>query len=148
MLTPLDIHNKEFGHSFRGYNETEVDEFLDDIVKHYENLYRENAELKDSLERIESKLEQYQKMETTLHNTLVVAQETAEEVKLNARKEADLMVKEAELRGQKAIEDANAEVQKLHEQFEEMQKQMKLYHTRLRTLIEGQLELINSQMGE
>ena len=47
MLTPLDIHNKEFGHSFRGYNEGEVDEFLDEIVKHYENLYRENAELKE-----------------------------------------------------------------------------------------------------
>ena len=142
MLTPLDIHNKEFGHSFRGYNEGEVDEFLDEIVKHYENLYRENAELKDSLERIESKLE------TTLHNTLIVAQETAEEVKLNARKEADLMLKEAELRGQKAIEEASKDVQKLREEFEQLQKEMNLYRTRLRTLIEGQLTLVNSQMGE
>ena len=148
MLTPLDIHNKEFGHSFRGYNEGEVDEFLDEIVKHYENLYRENAELKDSLERIESKLEQYQKMETTLHNTLIVAQETAEEVKLNARKEADLMLKEAELRGQKAIEEASKDVQRLREEFEQLQKEMNLYRTRLRTLIEGQLTLVNSQMSE
>lgn len=148
MLTPLDIHNKEFGHSFRGYNEGEVDEFLDEIVKSYEGLYRENAELKDSVERIESKLEQYQKMEATLHNTLIVAQETAEEVKLNARKEADLLIKEAELRGQKAIEDANKEVAKIREEFDKIQKEMNLYRTRLRTLITSQLELIDSQMSE
>lgn len=148
MLTPLDIHNKEFGHSFRGYNEGEVDEFLDDIVKNYEALYRENAELKDSVERIESKLEQYKKMEETLHNTLIVAQETAEEVKLNARKEADLLIKEAELRGQKAIEEANKEVQKIREDFEKIQKEMNLYRTRLRTIITSQLELIDSQMVE
>lgn len=148
MLTPLDIHNKEFGHSFRGYNEGEVDEFLDDIVKNYEALYRENAELKDSVERIESKLEQYKKMEETLHNTLIVAQETAEEVKLNARKEADLLIKEAELRGQRAIEEANKEVQRIREEFEKIQKEMNLYRTRLRTIITSQLELIDSQMGE
>ena len=148
MLTPLDIHNKEFGHSFRGYNEGEVDEFLDEIVKSYESLYRENAELRESVERVESKLEQYKKMEETLHNTLIVAQETAEEVKLNARKEADLVMKEAELRGQKAIEDANKEVQKIREEFEKIQKEMNLYRTRLRTIITSQLELIDSQMGE
>ena len=63
-------------------------------------------------------------MEATLHNTLIVAQETAEEVKLNARKEADLMLKEAELRGQKAIEEASKDVQKLREEFEQLQKEM------------------------
>ena len=74
--------------------------------------------------------------------------QTAEEVKLNARKEADLMLKEAELRGQKAIEEASKDVQRLREEFEQLQKEMNLYRTRLRTLIEGQLTLVNSQMGE
>jgi len=52
MLTPLDIHNKEFKRSFRGYNEEDVDEFLDRVIKDYELLYRENIELKENMDRI------------------------------------------------------------------------------------------------
>ena len=97
MLTPLDIHNKEFRRSFRGYDEREVDEFLDRVIKDYEQLYRDNIELKENMERLSSKLEHYQHMEGTLHNTLLVAQETAEEVKLNAKKEMELMLKETQI---------------------------------------------------
>ena len=100
MLTALDIHNKEFKRSFRGYSEDEVDEFLDQVVKDYEKLYRDNIELKETLDRVNSKLEHFQHMENTLHNTLVIAQETAEEVKLNAKKESELQLKEAEIRAQ------------------------------------------------
>ncbi|MDF2569775.1 MAG: divIVA, partial [Sporomusa sp.] len=57
MLTPLDIHSKEFKRSFRGYNEEEVDEFLDKVIKDYETLYRENIDLKETIERLNSKLE-------------------------------------------------------------------------------------------
>ena len=68
MLTPLDIHNKEFKRSFRGYNEEDVDEFLDRVIKDYELLYRENIELKENMDRLNSKLEHFQHMENTLHN--------------------------------------------------------------------------------
>ncbi|EAX47065.1 DivIVA family protein [Thermosinus carboxydivorans Nor1] len=144
MLTPLDIHNKEFKRSFRGYNEEEVDEFLDRVIKDYEKLYRENIELKETLERVNSKLEHYQHMENTLHNTLVIAQETAEEVKLNAKKETELMKKEAEIRAQKLVEEAMAKVRRLNSEYEELKKQIQVYRTRMNSLLQAQMELLKS----
>ncbi len=142
MLTPLDIHNKEFKRGFRGYSEEDVDAFLDEVVKDYEKLYRENIELKETLDRVNSKLEHYQHMENTLHSTLVIAQETAEEVKLNARKESELQIKEAEIRGQKLVDEAMAKVRRLHGEYEELQKQYQIYRTRMRTLLQAQLEML------
>lgn len=143
MLTPLDIHNKEFKKSFRGYNEEEVDEFLDRIVADYEKIYRENIELKEALERVNSKLEHYQQMENTLHNTLMIAQETAEEVKLNAKKEIELMRKEAEVRAQKMIDEAMQKVQRSTAEYEELVKQARVFRARLRNLLQAQLALLD-----
>ena len=144
MLTLLDIHNKEFKRSFRGYSEADVDEFLDEIVKDYEQLYRDNIEQKEAMDRLNSKLEHYQHMENTLHNTLIIAQETAEEVKLNARKESDLMMKEAEIKSQKIIDEAMVKVRRGAAEYEELQKQAQIYRTRMQTLIQAQLELLKT----
>ncbi len=144
MLTPLDIHNKEFKRSFRGYNEEEVDEFLDRVIKDYEQLYRENIDLKENLDRLNSKLEHYQHMENTLHNTLVIAQETAEEVKLNAKKETELILKESEIRAQKMVEEAMGKVRRMTSEYEEMQKQAQIYRTRMQTFLQAQLEMLKS----
>lgn len=144
MLTPLEIHNKEFKRSFRGYNEEEVDEFLDRVIKDYEQLYRENIDLKESLDRLNSKLEHYQHMENTLHNTLVIAQETAEEVKLNAKKETELMLKESEIRAQKMVEEAMGKVRRMTAEYEEIQKQAQIYRTRMQTFLQAQLEMLKT----
>lgn len=144
MLTPLDIHNQEFKRSFRGYNEEEVDEFLDRVIKDYEQLYRENIEIKESLDRLNSKLEHFQNMENTLHNTLVIAQETAEEVKLNAKKETELLIKETEIKAQKMIEEAMSKVRKMNGEYEELQKQAQIFRTRIRTLLQAQLEMVKN----
>lgn len=148
MLTPLDIHNKEFRRSFRGYDEREVDEFLDRIIKDYEQLYRDNVEIKENMERLSSKLEHYQHMEGTLHNTLLIAQETAEEVKLNAKKETELMLKESQVLTQKMSDEAAHRVRKLETEYEELQKQIHVYRTRMRTLVQAQLELLQDAEDE
>ncbi|MBP2630883.1 MAG: DivIVA protein [Firmicutes bacterium] len=148
MLTPLDIHNKEFKRSFRGYNEDEIDEFLDKVVKDYEQLYRDNLELKENIDRLKSKVEHFQHLENTLHNTLVVAQETAEEVKLNAKKEADLIVKEAKINGQKLIDEATGKVRQRIAEYEELEQQSQVYRTKMRTLILTQLELLKTSDEE
>ncbi len=142
MLTPLDIHNKEFKRSFRGYNEDEIDEFLDRVVKDYEQLYRENVDLKDSIDKLKTKVEHFQHLENTLHNTLVVAQETAEEVKLNAKKEAELIIKEAKATGQRLLDEANLKVKEKMTEYEEINQRSQLYRTRMRTLVLTQLELL------
>ncbi|MBP2626419.1 MAG: DivIVA protein [Firmicutes bacterium] len=142
MLTPLDIHNKEFKKSFRGYNEEEVDEFLDKVIKDYEQLYRENIEIKENLDRLNSKLEHFQHMENTLHNTLIIAQETAEEVKFNAKKATELMIKEAEVQAQKLIEEASNKVRRMSNEYEGLQKQDQIYRMRVRNLVQAQLEIL------
>jgi len=148
MLTPLDIHNKEFKRSFRGYSEEEVDEFLDRVIKDYEQLYRDNMELKETLERINSKLEHYQHMENTLHNTLVIAQETAEEVKLNAKKESELLMKEGEVRAQKLLDEATLKVRRALNEYEDLKKQANVYRTRMLTLVQAQMEMLKTSQED
>lgn len=144
MLTPLDIHNQEFKRSFRGYNEDEIDEFLDRVVKDYEQLYRENVELKETVDRLKTKVEHFQHIENTLHNTLVVAQETAEEVKLNAKKESELIISEAKTNGQRLIDEATGKVRQKIAEYEEVRQEIQVYRTKMRTLILTQLELLKS----
>ncbi|MBP2650025.1 MAG: divIVA [Firmicutes bacterium] len=148
MLTPLDIHNKEFKRSFRGFNEEDVDSFLDEVVKDYEKLYRDNFDLKEAIERVNGKLEHYQHMESTLHNTLVIAQETAEDVKLNAKKETELILKEAQIRAQKLIEEANDKLRRANAECDDLQKQAQVYRVRLRTLIQAQMEMLKTAEEE
>ena len=88
MLTPLDLNNKNFSKGFRGYDTEEVDEFFAKVAKDFERLYQDNVELKDAVERVSAKLEYYQQMESTMQNTLVIAQETADEVTKNSEQKA------------------------------------------------------------
>ena len=148
MLTPLDIHNKEFKRSFRGYSEEEVDEFLDRVIKDYEQLYRENIDLKENLDRLNSKLEHFQHMENTLHNTLIIAQETAEEVKLNAKKESELILKESQIQAQQLIAEAMAKVRRMTGEYEDMQKQYQISRTRMRSFIQAQMEMLKCSEEE
>ncbi len=129
MLTPIDIHNKEFTKGFRGYNETEVDEFLDQIVNDYEKLCRTNEELKERIARSERDVEQYKRLENSLQDTLLVAQRTAEEVTSAARKfaletresvakECQNMKLRSELEAQKCVETAELKAKKILEEAE------------------------------
>ena len=88
MLTPMDIQNHEFKKSFRGYNEDEVDEFLDRIVSDYEKLLRENEKLKEKSGANEKAITHYKGLEQNLQDTLIVAQKTAEDVINSAKKNA------------------------------------------------------------
>lgn len=145
MLTPLDIQNKEFKKAFRGYNEEEVDEFLEQVHKGYERLYRDNIDLKETAGQLKTQIQHFQNLENTLHNTLVVAQETAEDVKLNAKKEAELLRKEAEVQAQRLLDEASAQVQRLQGEYDELRNQWQLYRSRLRLLAQAQLELLQGE---
>ena len=148
MLTPLEIHNTEFKRTFRGYSEDEVDDFLQRLVKDYEKLYQDNIELRETIERLNNKLEHYQHIESTLHNTLVIAQETAEGVKLNAKKQTEMLTREAETRSQKMLEEANVKARRLTAEHEELQKHMQVYRGRMRSLIKSQLDLLDASQTE
>lgn len=143
-LTPLDIHNKEFTKAFRGYDEDEVNEFLDRIVKDYEVLIKENMNMKQKVQELTDKLEHYSKIEETLHNAIIVAQQTAQEVKETAAGEAELIRKEAERESRRSIEESQARARKLQRDIEDMVKQALVFRSRFRSLLEAQLEIVNS----
>lgn len=95
-LTPIDIHNKEFSSRFRGYDIDEVNEFLDQIIKEFELLIRENRRYEELVNDMQARIDYFSSMEDTLNKSIIVAQEAAEEVKNNAQKEASLILKQAE----------------------------------------------------
>ena len=142
MLTPLDFHNKKFKSQFRGYDPVEVDVFVAEAAKTLERLLQENMDLKENVERFSSKLEHYQHMEATLHSTLVIAQETAEEVKLNAKRECELMMKEMEVRGQRMLDEAASKVRRMNVEYEELRKHAQVFRIRQKTLLSAQLEML------
>ena len=95
MITGMEIRNQQFRKKIRGYDEDEVKNFLARIAVDYENMYSENARLKENIQQVQYELDKYRKMEETMNNSLILAQQTAEEFKTNARHEADLYLKEA-----------------------------------------------------
>ncbi|MFB4167575.1 DivIVA domain-containing protein [Virgibacillus sp. JSM 102003] len=147
-LTPLDIHNKEFTRSFRGYDEDEVNEFLDQVIKDYEMAIREKKELTEKVEQLNEKLGHFTNIETTLNKSILVAQETAEEVKGNATKESKLIIKEAEKNADRIINEALNKSRRISMDVEELKKQAKVFRTRLKMLVEAQLEMIGTDDWE
>lgn len=143
-LTPLDIHNKEFNRGFRGYDEDEVNEFLDQIIKDYEIILREKKELADKVVDLDERLAHFVNIESTLSKSILIAQETAEEVKRNAQKEAQLIIKEAEKNADRIINDSLSKSRKIALEIEELKKQAYVYKIRFKMLIEAQMDILGN----
>ncbi len=144
VLSPIDIHNKEFTRGFRGYQEDEVNDFLDQIMKEFEMTIRKNKTLEKEISDLNERVQHYQTMEVTLNKSIVVAQETGEEVKANARKEAELIIKEAEKNADRIVNESLAKSRKIQLEIEELERQAKIFRTRLKMLIEAQLDMVKN----
>lgn len=143
-LTPLDIHNKEFSTGFRGYNIDEVNEFLDQVIKDFELLIKEKKEMEERIAILNERVDHYKSLEENLSKSILVAQETAEDVKSNARKEAQLILKEAEKNADRIVNEALAKSRKIAIEIEELKKRASVYRMRFRTLLEAQLEMLEN----
>ena len=141
-LTPLDIHNKEFSRRLRGYDEDEVNEFLDLVIKDYEALIRENKEMQNQMLSLQERLNHFSNIEDTLSKAIIVAQEAADEVRSNAKKEAQLIVKEAEKNADRIVNESLNKSRRVSLEVDELKKQASVYRARFRTLVEAQLELL------
>ncbi len=140
--TPNDLDNIKFKKNLRGYNEDQVNEVLDNIIQDYELYIKENVELKDRISVLNEGIQHYKNIEESLQNTLIVAQQTGEEIKKNSYEKAENIVKDAEIKAQKIINDANQEVIKIRFEYEEMKKRLHLFKTKSETLLLSQLELL------
>ena len=141
MITPLEIENKKFSKkTLNGYNAEEVDDFLDDLVKDYEILYRQATEGQDQLEELNTKLEHYSKIESTLQNTLLMAQAAADELKNAAQKQAEQIIKEAETRARESTLGIQQEISMKQKELEELEKKFDVYKAKMESLLISQLE--------
>ena len=149
MITPLDIENKKFSKQMmNGYSVEEVDEFLDDLTVDYEKVYKSNTELKHRVDELEASLEHYKTIETTLQSTLVMAQNTAEEVKEVAKQQAEQIIREAEGNARKAVDELGQELLMKKKEMEDMKKQFDVYKAKMEALLISQLELLKDINNE
>jgi cell division initiation protein len=148
MITPLDIQNKEFRRSLRGYNEEEVDEFLDEVMKDFEKLYKENMELKDKILVLNEQIDKYNSLEHTLKETLIVAQSTADEVISAAKEKAKNIIENANVEAKRLIDEANEEVYRIKKAYENLLREMFLFKTRYKSFIEAQLTALDEFYSE
>ena len=143
MITPLDIENKKFAKQMvNGYNVEEVDDFLDELTIDYSKNYKEVTELRAKVEELNNSLVQYKTIESTLQNTLVMAQSTAEEVKNVAKQKADQIVEEAKANAQKQVDELNNEIIQKQKELDDVKKQFDIYKAKMESLLISQLELI------
>ena len=154
-LTPLDIHNKEFHVKLRGYDQDEVNEFLDQIIKDYESLLKENDSLRESLDQNKEKLKYFNDLKDSLNQSIIVAQEAADKVKANSQREAEIINREAQKQGQDIIDQANEKARniidesskkakKLAIETDDLRKQARIFRQKLQVMMESQLEVVKS----
>ena len=155
-LTPMDIHNKDFPVKMRGYDQDEVNDYLDQIIKDYEILLKQKKETEKRLSFAEEKLENYDQMHDSLNKSIIVAQDAADRLKKNAEKEAEMITKEAnteaanlkhdaENHADELLKDAVSKARKIEEETEELRKQSRIFRQRLQLMIESQLELVKKE---
>lgn len=156
MLSPVDIQNKVFKkNKLGGYNVEEVNEFMEELSKSYQELVNENYSLKDKLSVLNESVQYYRTMENTIQNVLVVADKTAQDTKTSAFEKAEQIKKEAELRAEKMIASAEDRVRRILEagrqdafeltqKIEEVKRQYISYKVQFKQIMQAQLEIIEN----
>lgn len=143
MYTPLDIENKKFAKQMmNGYSVEEVDNFLDELTLDYEKLYKEASENKNKIEELESSIVKYKNLETTLQNTLVMAQGTADEIKKVAQQQAEQIIKEAQGTAKQQLIEIEQQITIKQKELEDLKKQFDVYKAKMESLLISQLELL------
>ncbi|QXE20321.1 DivIVA domain-containing protein [Clostridium sp. 001] len=143
FITAAEITNKEFKKGLRGYNIDEVDEFLDKIAEDYESIYKENSILKEKMQSLDEKISHYTKMENTIKDTLLLAQNASEQAKENAKKESQFVVKSANDAAQKIIDKAHSDVIQITDEFENVKQEFSKFRTKFRNFMKTQMEMFD-----
>ncbi len=147
-LTPLDIKRQEFKKVMRGYDPVEVDTFMDMMASEFEDALKLQKEMRDRAVELEIQLKDYRQIEKTLQQTLLQAQEATGRTYESARKEAELIVREAEQKGAKIVEQANSDLSKMHNEISQLVARKESLIGRLRVLLSSELDLIKTlEMG-
>ena len=142
-ISPIEIQQHQFKTRMFGYDTSAVDHFLEMLADELEHVHKQNNELKESLSRTQTSLDQLREREKALQETLMTAQQVTEELKSNARKEAEIVVAEAHLEGEQVIRDAHERRLQLVSEIQEIRRQKITFESGLRVLIENHLKLMD-----
>jgi cell division initiation protein len=143
-LTPLDIKKQEFKKVMRGYDPVEVDTFMDMMSTEFEELLKQQKDVRDKIVELETQLKDYRLIEKTLQQTLLQAQEATSKTYESARREADIIVREAEMRGAKLVDQANGDRVRLNQEVSQLKAKKESLIGRMRVLLSSELDLIKS----
>ncbi|MGZ3445694.1 MAG: DivIVA domain-containing protein [Myxococcaceae bacterium] len=143
-FTPLDIRQKRFETSFRGYAARDVQGFLELLAVEFEEVVKENIGLKEELKRTQVELERHLERERALQQTLVTAQRVSEDLRDAAKKEAEIVVAEAELQSEKIVHAAHQKLVQVVDDINELKRQRARFESELRSLVSGHLKLIEA----
>lgn len=144
MITPMDIHNKTFTRQLRGYSQEEVNSFLEELAGDYERIYREHREMEEEMDTIRTKLRNFEKMESTMSSTLIMAQQTADNMKSSAHKEADLSLKEAQDKAHAIVAEAEESRRKMNADLVKTESELALYIENLLSNFKSAMTLVEA----
>jgi cell division initiation protein len=142
-ITPLDIQQQQFRVRFRGFDVREVDSFLEQIVDEFETLIRENANRQSEIQRLGREVEEYRDREKGFKDAMVSAQKALDDMKINAKKEAELIVAEAEMKAEKILSTAHERLTQLHEDISELKRQRMQLEVELGSILEAHRKLLD-----
>ena len=143
-LTPLEIRQHKFASQMRGFDRGEVSAFLDTVVADFEDVVRENAQLRRESERLARELDAYRSREKTIQDTLTTAQTLVEQLKRTAIKESESIVIDAELRAEKLLAEAREQRAALAGEIREQRHLRQRLEADLRRVLESYGKLIDS----
>lgn len=143
-ITSMDINNKEFKRTMRGYSADEVDEYLEKIAEDYEAIYKENTTLKEKISVFQDKLDHYTKIESTIQSTLLLAQNAAEQAKLSAQTEAELIVRNANESAKRIMDKAHGDVLTVTDEFERTKQEFAKFRSKFRNFMLSQMEMFEA----
>ena len=144
MLTPIDVQAKTFK-SGMGYSKADVDSFLTSLYADYENLYRENMELKNKMSLLNESINHYKGIEKSLQKALVLAETTSEETIAVAKTNAAAIEQEANVKAEAIVAEAKQELDNLHSTTVKLMQQYEAYKAQYKALATSQLDLLNSE---
>ena len=143
-ITPLDLRKQEFKKAFRGYDPEEVDAFLEIVAAEFEQTSKENASLREKIESLGTTLAEYRNLEKTLQDTLLTAQRATEVARTNSQREADLIVRDAQIRAEKIVDQARAQLNEIRQTIANLKMQRDSFLARLKALLNSQIELLET----
>jgi len=141
-ITPLDIQQQKFKTKIRGFDVREVDAFLEQMANVFESLQRTHKHLQEEVRRLELEIQGYRKREETFKRALLNSQKVLDQMKDNARKSAELIIAEAEVKAEKILNNAHNRLAQLHEDIMELKRQRTQIEVQIGSIVEAHGKLL------